>query len=60
MEEWNLILMCRECHSLQHRVGWVNFCQVYVNAAKVIREKGWEWIEIPGGTMKLWNEKVRG
>ena len=41
-EDWNLVAMCRECHTQWHHFGWATFCRRRPIASFVLMKKGWE------------------
>ena len=47
-EDFNLIPLCREHHSLQHAWGWRWFLTRYPRVAALLRELGWDWEFING------------
>lgn len=40
-EEWNVVPMCRKCHSLWHTQGAYNFVQLYRKFLKKLEQLGW-------------------
>ena len=44
-EEWNLILLCRTHHRLQHSIGWARFVENHQNVMKILESKGWEIVD---------------
>lgn len=58
-EWWNLVPMCRTHHEEQHRLMWKRFCEKYPKAAALLKELGWEFLELNQGQWKLHNEKER-
>lgn len=49
---FNILLMCRYDHQLQHSQGWVKFCEIYPHMEKVLNERGWCFKDV-FGVMKL-------
>jgi hypothetical protein len=44
-DEWfNVIPMCRNCHSLQHQVGWFSFCEKFSHVKHHLELLGWSFI----------------
>jgi hypothetical protein len=56
-EEWNLVPMCREHHTQQHRFGWGAFMNRHPEAQFVLKQMGWKWIDCVGKA-KLWHERL--
>lgn len=52
-DSWNLMPLCRRCHSECHMIGQVTFMKKYPIYEKLLRIKGWE---ILNG--KLFNPKL--
>lgn len=44
MDESNIILFCRGCHSTQHRIGWGALIKRFPHIAKTLDEKGWQMV----------------
>lgn len=42
-EDWNLLSMCREHHSEQHRLGWSKFVSRHKVVEDELRRKGWRF-----------------
>jgi hypothetical protein len=40
-DEWNLVTMCRVCHSIQHSLGWFRFAQKHPVVMQELIHKGW-------------------
>lgn len=59
MNEWNLMPLCRSCHQTQHRIGIRTFVKAYPSVQAFLTALGWEWIESPGGYLRLWHPKER-
>lgn len=45
---FNLLLMCREHHAMQHQLGWAAMIERFPRLEKVLRKKGWGLREIMG------------
>lgn len=57
-EPWNLVSLCRDCHSTQHRHGWVYLLVIYSNLRREIEEvRGWVFDKMPDGTFKMSNSR---
>lgn len=41
-ELWNLIPMCRRCHTLWHDMGWYSFISIYPATRMRLESLGWE------------------
>jgi 5-methylcytosine-specific restriction endonuclease McrA len=41
--DWNLIELCRRCHTLRHAKGLNDFTTKYPNVKKALLEKGWQY-----------------
>jgi predicted restriction endonuclease len=39
-EDWNIILLCRQCHQTQHVYGWIRFCEKYPIVGSELRRRG--------------------
>lgn len=56
--EWNLIPMCRRCHSLWHGMGWYSFVTCYPSVRLALERKGWT-IEIAiNFRPRLWHPEL--
>ena len=44
----NILLLCREHHTEQHKVGWHKFCEKYPSIAEELSNRDWEIVEIFG------------
>lgn len=47
-EDENIVLMCREHHSEQHKSGWSKFLEKYPMARHKLKKKGWSIVEVLG------------
>jgi hypothetical protein len=45
MDDCNIMLLCREHHQQQHRLGWKKFCEKYPLAMTALVERGWYFAE---------------
>jgi len=54
-EDWNLVRLCRNCHTELHHRGQVRLFKNNLRFESALREKGWELDE----RGKLWNERLR-
>ena len=54
-EDFNLVRLCRECHSALHHKGQVRLFKNNLRFASALEEKGWGLDE----RGKLWNERLR-
>jgi 5-methylcytosine-specific restriction endonuclease McrA len=52
-EEFNLMPLCREHHTEQHKIGIITFMRRYPSVAAYLSTAGWT---IENG--KLWNDKL--
>ena len=52
-EDWNLILLCRKCHSEVHTIGILTMLQKYPLLDKRLYNKGWCRL-----LSKLWHPKL--
>lgn len=43
-DEFNIILMCRDCHIKSHAYGWKKFLDKFPHLINILDEKGWELI----------------
>jgi hypothetical protein len=57
MSKNNLISLCRDCHIIQHRIGWFRFANRYPSVMHELMNKGWKFID-EFGVMKLRSEDV--
>lgn len=57
-EWWSMVPMCRNHHNEQHQVGWKRFCEAYPKAAALLKQLGWEILEV-NGAFKLYNPKEK-
>lgn len=57
-EPFNLYPGCRSHHQEQHRLGIVTFAVKYGQVWQYFKSLGWEWMEIPGGSNKLWHPRL--
>lgn len=48
MDDSNIVQMCREHHTEQHKIGWFSMCIIYVGIAQILYEKGWEFKDLFG------------
>lgn len=55
--EWNVIPLCRNCHSLQHQHGWKRFLDERPILWYYLQTIGWYWIPDRLAD-KLWNDKL--
>ena len=46
-EDDNLISLCREHHSFQHKIGFKALCELFPKVEEELNSKGWEfqWIQ---------------
>lgn len=47
-DDSNILNMCREHHSEQHRVGFVRFLENHKHIMRILSEKNWEIREVLG------------
>lgn len=40
-EDWNLLALCREHHTIQHSIGFFKMCEKYPFLRMILAEKGW-------------------
>lgn len=40
-EDWNLLAMCREHHTMQHSIGFWKLCSLYPFLRQTLAQKGW-------------------
>lgn len=40
-EPWEYIMMCREHHQEQHKIGWARFADKYPAIKKSLSDRGW-------------------
>lgn len=52
--EWNVVSLCRKCHSLQHSLGIRTFMKMQAEFRFNLRELGWTW-----DTWKLYHPKLK-
>lgn len=43
----NIISLCRECHQMQHKDGWLDFIRYYPHVGQLLLNMGWDLIEDP-------------
>jgi len=53
-EDWNLVPICRPCHTELHHRGQVRLFKNNLRFALALKERGWELDE----RGKLWNERL--
>ena len=41
-EWWNVIPMCRKCHTEQHSIGWLRFIKKHSHINEHLSDLGWE------------------
>lgn len=58
-EFWNIIPMCRPHHREQHDIGWYRMAEKYERVKLILRELGWSFLDIPGGTKKIYNDRMK-
>lgn len=46
----NLISLCREHHTMQHKLGWSQMCDRFPLVLFELEEKGWRFVEEFGRT----------
>ena len=51
-DDWNIIMMCRDCHVKSGQLGWNKFCDEFPEIEHDLMDKGWEFRE-EFGIMKL-------
>ena len=40
--EWNVMPLCREHHTEQHKIGWIKMMHNYASVAFYLESHGWE------------------
>lgn len=53
---FNIIPLCRVDHTIQHSIGWKEFCARFPAVGTLLKELGWTFLEA-NGQWKLFNEK---
>lgn len=49
---WNLMPLCRNHHTEQHKIGWITFMRKYKAVEMSLASKGWYLNELG----RLWND----
>lgn len=44
-DDYNIILMCRKMHQIQHALGWNRFIKLHPAVGLILIEKGWYYDE---------------
>lgn len=52
MDDSNIVYMCREHHTEQHKIGWIKFFEKYSAVKRILTVKGWR-VENIFGVQKL-------
>lgn len=53
--DWNLLRMCRNCHTTQHKVGWFKFIEKHPILILIFMSKGWKADKV---NKKLWHPNL--
>jgi len=57
-ESWNIMYLCREHHTEQHKIGIVTFANKYPVVMYDLNQKGWVF-EFTNGKVYMYNEKTK-
>lgn len=57
-KDWNLLRMCREHHTQQHKMGFQWMCRKYPVLFLILRAKGWELQKTFDGKFDLWHPNL--
>jgi hypothetical protein len=50
-EPWNIMLLCREHHTQQHKIGLITFVREHRAVWRELQAKGWEMDEVGAGEL---------
>ena len=55
-DDWNILLMCRDCHQTQHQIGILTFLDKHAHLWTILEDRGFE-LWLVGDSRKLINKK---